>query len=72
MTGVDVQATRRDFAKLLTIDPREAAETILDGAARRKARVLIGATATVPDLLARIAPSHYAPVLRALVRARLR
>lgn len=72
VTGVDVQATRREFGKLLTIDPREAAEKILDGAARRKARVLIGATATLPDILARVTPAHYGPLLRALVRARLR
>lgn len=72
VTGVDVHASRREFTKLLTVDPREAADTILDGAAKRRARILIGSTATVPDLVARLTPAHYGPVLRALVGARLR
>ncbi len=62
---------QRDFSRLLTIDPRDAAETILDGVAKRRPRVLIGSSAKVPDLLARVTPAHYWPVLGSVVRLRL-
>lgn len=55
----EVRRGQAQFARLLRIDPRDAAERILDGVARRKARVLIGGSAKVPDVLARLAPSHY-------------
>lgn len=71
VSDVDVRHVRREFGKLLTIEPRDAAETILDGVERRRARVLIGSSATVPDLLARITPSHYWPAVTALLRMKL-
>lgn len=52
---------------LLRIPPAVAAERILEGVRRRRARVLIGASARVPDLAARIAPSSYGRVLALLV-----
>ncbi|MEU4570308.1 SDR family NAD(P)-dependent oxidoreductase [Micromonospora sp. NPDC023956] len=61
-SGVDpdeYEAGRRQFEKLLTIDPARAAEVILDGARRRRGRVLIGWSATLPDLLARLLPGSY-------------
>jgi len=68
VSHADVQKVRREFARLLTIDPREAAETILDGVEKRQSRVLIGSSAKIPDVLARITPAHYWPVLTALIR----
>lgn len=72
VSDLDVQRVRRDFAKLLTIDPRDAAETILDGVAKRRSRVLIGSSAKVPDLLARITPVRYWPAVTALVWLQIR
>ncbi|MFC0506248.1 SDR family NAD(P)-dependent oxidoreductase [Micromonospora costi] len=54
---------RRQFEKLLTIPPARAAEVILRGVARRRGRVLIGWSAKLPDLLARVAPASYGRVL---------
>ncbi|BCL17839.1 SDR family NAD(P)-dependent oxidoreductase [Micromonospora sagamiensis] len=65
-SGVDpdeYEAGRRQFEKLLTIDPARAAEVILDGVRRRRGRVLIGWSATLPDLLARLLPGSYGRLL---------
>ncbi|MFY1615000.1 SDR family NAD(P)-dependent oxidoreductase [Micromonospora sp. WMMD736] len=56
-------AGRAQFEKLLTIAPERAAEVILRGVERRRGRVLIGWSAKVPDLLARIMPASYHRVL---------
>lgn len=71
VSDIDVRLVRREFGRLLTIDPRDAAETILDGVERRRTRVLIGSLAIVPDLLARISPAHYWPAVTAFVGLRL-
>ncbi|MEU4402839.1 SDR family oxidoreductase [Micromonospora orduensis] len=52
-------AGRAQFEKLLTIAPQRAAEVILRGVQRRRGRVLIGWSAKVPDLLARVLPGSY-------------
>ncbi|MEU5567477.1 SDR family NAD(P)-dependent oxidoreductase [Micromonospora musae] len=65
-SGVDVvehERGLRQFEKLLTIAPATAAEVILRGVARRRGRVLIGWSAKLPDLLARLAPASYGRVL---------
>ncbi|MFI5925606.1 SDR family NAD(P)-dependent oxidoreductase [Micromonospora sp. NPDC051543] len=65
-SGVPAQeyaAGRAQFEKLLTIAPERAAEVILRGVERRRGRVLIGWSAKVPDLLARIMPASYYRVL---------
>jgi short-subunit dehydrogenase len=54
---------RRQFDKLLSIPPATAAEVILRGVERRRGRVLIGWSAKLPDLLARIAPASYGKLL---------
>ncbi|GAA4574478.1 SDR family NAD(P)-dependent oxidoreductase [Micromonospora coerulea] len=56
---------RRQFEKLLSIEPAKAAEVILRGVQRRRGRVLIGWSAKLPDLLARIAPASYHRILAA-------
>ncbi|HEX8509365.1 MAG TPA: SDR family NAD(P)-dependent oxidoreductase, partial [Propionibacteriaceae bacterium] len=60
-------AGRKAFERLLTIRPEKAAEAILSGIERRRARVLIGYTATLPDLMVRVAPSSYGKVVGVLM-----
>lgn len=62
-------AERRLARRLLTIPPERAAQAILRGVERRRSRVLIGASAVLPDLAARLAP---ALVARALAAADVR
>lgn len=57
-------------ARLLTIPPAVAAGQILRGIERRRARVLIGWSARLPDLLARLAPVGHRAILAALSRPR--
>ncbi|MBM0277452.1 SDR family NAD(P)-dependent oxidoreductase [Micromonospora tarensis] len=52
-------AGRAQFEKLLTIAPERAAEVILRGVERRRGRVLVGWSAKLPDLLARVLPGSY-------------
>ncbi|MFJ6197888.1 SDR family NAD(P)-dependent oxidoreductase [Micromonospora sp. NPDC092111] len=59
----EFETGRRQFEKLLTIAPERAAEVILRGVERRRGRVLIGWSAKLPDLLARIAPASYGRLL---------
>jgi short-subunit dehydrogenase len=59
-----VERHQKLFAKLLSYPPEKAARQILDGVARRKARVLIAASAKVPDLIARALPVGHAAVMR--------
>lgn len=61
-----VEEGRRNFDKLLTYPADKAAAKILDGVERRRRRVLIGASAVVPDVMARAFPSHYQEVLARL------
>jgi short-subunit dehydrogenase len=65
----EIDPHRELFAALLSYPPEKAAREILDGVARRKARVLIAASAKVPDVLARLLPVGHARVLRALSSA---
>jgi len=67
-SGVDPQEYeqgRRAWTKLLTIDPAVAARFIVDGAERRKPRVLIGASTYVLDVVARVSPGHYGRLVAA-------
>jgi short-subunit dehydrogenase len=54
---------------LLRIPASVAAERILDGVGRRRPRVLIGLSARLPDLLARVAPGANARLLSTLLGA---
>ncbi|HEU4348073.1 MAG TPA: SDR family NAD(P)-dependent oxidoreductase [Actinoplanes sp.] len=64
-----VDAHRRMFAALLTYPPEKAAAEILDGVRKRKARVLIAATAKLPDVLARMMPVRHLAVIERLTAA---
>jgi len=59
VSAAEMEAGRRLFAKLSTIDPARAAEVILRGVRRRRPRVLIGWSARLPDLLVRALPGGY-------------
>jgi short-subunit dehydrogenase len=63
---------REEAARLLTIPPATAANVILAGIERRRPRVLIGWSARVPDVLARLAPASYGWLLAAAVGSRAR
>jgi short-subunit dehydrogenase len=71
-TGVpaaDVEPQQRAFAALLTYPPAKAAREILDGVERRRGRVLIAASAKLPDLLARLMPVSHMRVIGRLTAA---
>ena len=58
--GVSAQAQSSFFDKrLASTTPRRAAEIILDGVRKNKARVLVGQDAVVLDLIVRVSGSHY-------------
>jgi short-subunit dehydrogenase len=63
---------QRVFAALLTYPPEKAAAEILDGVRRRKARVLIAASAKLPDVLARLLPVSHMKVIQRLTAAAAR
>jgi len=56
------------FDKMLTIPPEVAADAILAGVHRRRDRVLIGWSARVPDLLARLLPTAHGRLVAAAAR----
>jgi short-subunit dehydrogenase len=59
----DHDAGLREFAKLLRIDPAQAAAAITGGIEHRRGRVLIGWSARALDVLARVLPSAYGRLL---------
>jgi short-subunit dehydrogenase len=65
----EVEGNRAAFAALLSYPPEKAAQEILTAVARRRARVLIAASAKLPDLLARLMPVGHARIVRALTSA---
>ena len=66
----EVEPHRTVFTKLLTYPPEKAARQILDAVAKRKARVLIAASAKAPDVLARLFPVGHQRILRAATAGR--
>ena len=60
------EAGMREFAKLLRIEPAATAEAILSGIERRRGRVLIGWSAKILDLAARLLPASYGRILDAM------
>jgi len=58
-----LEGTLRRWEVLLSTDPAVVAERILRAVERRRARVLVGATATVPDALVRLLPVGHARLL---------
>ena len=62
------EAGRESFDKLLTLDPADAAATILRAVHRRRPRVLVGRDAVVLDKLARLLPVGNGRLLTAATR----
>jgi short-subunit dehydrogenase len=61
-SGVSVEEYeqgRKQFAKLLTMDPDVAAAQIMEAIEKRRPRLLIGWSAKVPDVLVRLLPGTY-------------
>ncbi|MFN8114450.1 MAG: SDR family NAD(P)-dependent oxidoreductase [Solirubrobacterales bacterium] len=52
-----------NFTEIAQTTPERAAEVIVDGVERGRARILIGADARMFDFLARVAPSRYYDIL---------
>jgi short-subunit dehydrogenase len=71
-SGVDREeyaAGLKAFSRLLTYPPERAAADILRAVERRKARLLIAASAKIPDVLARLLPvGHMAAISRLVSR----
>jgi short-subunit dehydrogenase len=65
--STDVERMRRQFNKVLKLDPARAAEIILHGVTHRKARVLVGNDAKIAVALERIAPVSYWNFLKKLL-----
>jgi short-subunit dehydrogenase len=57
---------KREFARLLTMDPAKAAEIVLTAVERRRPRQMVGWSAVVPDLLVRLAPGSHGRLLAGL------
>jgi short-subunit dehydrogenase len=64
-----VDEQQRTFTSLLTYPPEKAAAEILDGVERRRGRILIAATAKLPDLLARLSPAGHMRLIGMLTTA---
>lgn len=64
----DFERSRAQWQRLFRIEAVDAAAAIMTGIERRKRRVLIGATAVLPDLLSRAFPGSYGSILRSAER----
>ncbi len=59
----EVAAERALWDRLLTMPAARAADDILEGARDRRSRVVVGATAMIPDLVSRMFPQAYQRML---------
>lgn len=65
----DIEAGQKAYRALLSYPAEKAAEEILAGVEHRKARVLIAATAKIPDVLARLFPASHGRILNVFTAA---
>jgi short-subunit dehydrogenase len=68
----DAAARLAEFERVLTLDPADAAATILRAVERRRPRVLVGRDAVLIDALARLLPVTHRRLLAAATRAAAR
>ncbi|HET8659432.1 MAG TPA: SDR family NAD(P)-dependent oxidoreductase [Micromonosporaceae bacterium] len=68
VSAEEAKAARELSARLLRMDPRQAAGIIVAGIERRRPRVLVGWSARVPDLVVRLLPGSYGTVMRAVLQ----
>jgi short-subunit dehydrogenase len=59
VSAAEYERGRRQFSKLLRIPPENAAAQIVAAIEKRRPRLLIGASAKVPDVLVRLMPGSY-------------
>jgi hypothetical protein len=59
VSAEEYERGRTQFAKLLRMPPEEAAAQIVAAIEKRRPRLLIGWSATVPDVLVRLMPGTY-------------
>ena len=64
MSAERARKDREDFAALLSYPAERAAADILGAVERRRNRLLVAPSAVLPDLVARVLPGSYWPVLR--------
>ncbi len=67
----DLAERMQKFNTLLTIEPKDAAREIIDGAEKRAARVLIGKDARRGDFLQRLMPVRYWKIMKKRAEAAL-
>ena len=72
VTAAEREAGKGSFARMLTYPPERAAEQIVAAVEGRRPRLLIGLSARVPDVLARLAPARYPALLRIAAGAQSR
>jgi short-subunit dehydrogenase len=59
VSAAEIAEGKKQFAKLLRIPPEKAAALIVGAIEKRRPRLLIGASAKVPDVLVRLRPGTY-------------
>jgi short-subunit dehydrogenase len=64
LSTLDVKKAKDDFNKLLTFPADKAAELMLEAVKTRRPRLLIGFSAKVPDVVARVAPMSFGTLER--------
>jgi short-subunit dehydrogenase len=69
--GLDAEQLAKTFDRIARTSPRRAAEIILDGVSKNRARVLVGTDAKVLDLLLRLTGSGAYQQLFLTVQRRL-
>jgi short-subunit dehydrogenase len=65
LSDADVERAKQSFDRLLTFPADRAAELMLEAVKARKPRLLIGLSAKVPDVVARVAPLSFGTFERA-------
>jgi short-subunit dehydrogenase len=59
VSQAELEEGKKQFATLLRIPPEKAAAQIVEAIEKRRPRLLIGASARIPDVLARLLPGSY-------------
>ncbi|TFV45972.1 SDR family oxidoreductase [Blastococcus sp. TF02A-35] len=59
VSAEEYEEGRKQFSRLLRIPPEKAAAQIVEAIEKRRPRLLIGASAKVPDVLVRLMPGRY-------------
>ena len=71
LIATDAAAMRRDFDRVASLTPAQAARRIIGAIERRQPRLLVGADAHLLDLIYRAFPGHASRWLALLARRRM-